>query len=95
MKALGWREDIAHRQRQRSFPLASVSSPALGPTQPPVQWVPGDPFPGGKVRLERDADQSPHLAPRSRMSSSYISSLPCACMAVEGQLYVYFYTNYR
>jgi hypothetical protein len=23
------------------FLLASVSSPALGPTQPPVQWVPG------------------------------------------------------
>jgi hypothetical protein len=24
---------------ERIFPLASVSRPALGPTQPPVQWV--------------------------------------------------------
>jgi hypothetical protein len=29
------------RQGQRIFPLASVSRPAQGPTQPPVQWVPG------------------------------------------------------
>jgi hypothetical protein len=29
------------RQGQRIFPLTSVSRPALGPTQPPVQWVPG------------------------------------------------------
>jgi hypothetical protein len=32
------------RQRQRTFPLASVSRPALRFTQPPVQWVPGGPF---------------------------------------------------
>jgi hypothetical protein len=27
---------------ERVFPLTSVSRPALGPIQPPVQWVPGD-----------------------------------------------------
>jgi hypothetical protein len=29
------------------------------PTQPPVQWVVGGPFPGGKVRPGCDADHSP------------------------------------
>jgi hypothetical protein len=27
------------RQRQRIFPLASVSRPTLRSTQPPIQWV--------------------------------------------------------
>jgi hypothetical protein len=39
--------------------LSSVSRPALGPTQPPVQWVPGILTPGVKTRLGRDADHSP------------------------------------
>jgi hypothetical protein len=42
------------RRGQRIFPVASVSRPALGPTQPPVQWVPGV-----KARSGRDADHSP------------------------------------
>jgi hypothetical protein len=36
-----------------------------GPTQPPVQWVPGVLSPGGKARPGRYADHSPHLVPRS------------------------------
>jgi hypothetical protein len=36
-------------QRQRIFSLASVSRPALGPIQPPIQWIPGGPFSGGKA----------------------------------------------
>jgi hypothetical protein len=41
------------------FPLASVFRPTLGPTQPPVQWVPEGPFPGDKARPGSDADHSP------------------------------------
>jgi hypothetical protein len=38
----------------------------------------GGPFPGAKARPGRDADHSPHLVPRSRMSRSYTSSRPQA-----------------
>jgi hypothetical protein len=33
---------------ERIYPLASVSRPALGSTQPTVQWVPGVLSPGAK-----------------------------------------------
>jgi hypothetical protein len=56
--------------------LYHVSRPALGSTQPPVQWVPGVLSPGVKARPGRDADHSLHLVPRSWMSRSYTSSPP-------------------
>ena len=43
---------------ERDFPYPS--SPALGPTQPPVQWVSG--LSRGEKRPGRGADQQPPLA---------------------------------
>jgi hypothetical protein len=54
-----WSIGVRIQGGQRIFPLASVSRPALGPTQPPVQWVPGVLSPGVKARPGRDADHSP------------------------------------
>jgi hypothetical protein len=44
------------RQRQ-GFSLSATSRPALGPTQPPIQWVPGALSPAVK-RQEREAYHS-------------------------------------
>ena len=52
-----WGQDFPHPSR-----------PALGPTQPPIQWVPG--LSRGK-RPGRGVDNPPHLAPRLKKVQSY------------------------
>ena len=47
-------------QWDRDFP--HLSRPALGPTQPPMQWVPG--LSQGVKRPGRGTDHPPHLALR-------------------------------
>jgi hypothetical protein len=64
------------------FPPASVSRPAIGPTQPPVQWVPGVLSPRIK-RPGRDVDHSPpYIAEILNEQELYITFLSCASIGV-------------
>jgi hypothetical protein len=80
------------RQGQRIFPLASLSRPALGPTQPPVQWVPGVLSPGVKLGRGATLTTHPHLVPRSWMSRSYTPLPSSASMPCNETALLYFYT---
>jgi hypothetical protein len=64
------------RSPAEDFSLSSVSRPALGPTQPPVQWIPGVLSPGVKRGRVVTQTTHPHLVSRSGMSRSYTSSPP-------------------
>jgi hypothetical protein len=77
------------RQEQRIFLLVPASRPALGPTQPNVQWVPGVLSPGVKRGRGVTLTTYPHLVSRLRMSRSYTSSPPCASMACSGTALLY------
>jgi hypothetical protein len=70
------------------FLLAPASRPALGPNQPPIQWVQGVLSPGVKLGRGVTLTTHPHLVPRLRMSRSYTSSPPhVPPWRVAGQLY--------
>jgi hypothetical protein len=61
---------------------------ALGPTQPPVQWVPGVLSPRLKRGWGMMLTTYLHLVPRSRMSKSCTSLQVPPCHVV-GQLYLF------
>jgi hypothetical protein len=69
---------------ERIFPLTSVSRPALGPTQTPIQWVPAVLSAGLKRDRGVTLTTHPHLVPRSKMSRSYTSSPPSSFVACSG-----------
>jgi hypothetical protein len=56
------------------------SRPALGPTQPPIQWVSGALSPGIK-RPGREADYSPPTTAEVKKTWIYISTTPYVFMA--------------
>jgi hypothetical protein len=60
--------------------LFSTSRPVLGPTQPPIQWVPGALSPGVK-QPEREADHSPPTNAEVKKTWVCTSTPPYAFMA--------------
>jgi hypothetical protein len=68
-------------------PLTSVSRPALGSTQPPLQWVPGVLSPEVKRGRGVMLTTHPYLIQRSWMSRSYTSSPQAPQWRVEGLLF--------
>jgi len=55
--------------------FTTVSKPALGLTQPPIQWVPGL-FPWGYIGRGVKLTAHIHLVPRSKNAWRYTSTLP-------------------
>jgi hypothetical protein len=93
---MGWMMGVPGFDSRRGlgiFLFTTASTTALGPTQPPITWVPRALFLGVK-RPGREADHSPHLVPRSNSDWSYNSTPQYAFMAwcsvkkAQGQLYL-------
>jgi hypothetical protein len=63
------------RQGLGIFLFTTASRPTLGPTQPPVQWVPGALSLGVK-RPRREAEHSPPSSAEVKNAWSYTSTLP-------------------
>jgi hypothetical protein len=66
--------------RVKNFHFSISYRPALGPTQPPIQWVPGELSPGVK-RQGREADHSPPASAEFKKMWIYRSPPPYAFMA--------------
>jgi hypothetical protein len=72
--------EVRSPAKAKDFSSSSVSRPALGPTQPPVQWVPRVLSLGLKCGRGVTLTTHPHLVPRSRMSRS--GSVACSGTAL-------------
>jgi hypothetical protein len=83
---------IESRQGQGIFLSTTASRPALGPTQPPIQWVPGVLSLGVK-QPARQADNLPLSSAEIKDAWSYASTPQYTFMAwcsVKAQAHIYF-----
>jgi hypothetical protein len=82
--AIGYGLDDGDRSsssgRVKNFLFSMSSTPALGFTQPPIQWGTGVSFPGVK-RPGREADHSLPSSAQVKKLWTYTSTPPYACMA--------------
>jgi hypothetical protein len=94
--ALGYGLDdrwFESRQGLGIFLLTTASRPALGPTQPPIQWVPGA-LSLGVNQPGREVDHLPPSSAEVKIVWSYTSTSQYAFMAWcpvkgEGQIHLY------
>jgi hypothetical protein len=76
--ATGWATRVLGFDSRRGlgiFLFTITSRTALGPTHPPIQWVPGA-LPLGVKRPGREADHSPPSSAEVKNTWSYISTPP-------------------
>jgi hypothetical protein len=66
--------------RVKNFLISMSSRPAMGSTQPPIQWVPGA-LSRGVKRPGREADHSPPASAEVKKTWIYTSTPPYAFMA--------------
>jgi hypothetical protein len=79
-------------QQGKAYLSSTASRPPLGPTQPPIQWVPG-PLSLGVNGLGREAVHSPLCSTEVEMVELYLHSSTCLHGVVLnyalGQMYLY------
>jgi hypothetical protein len=71
---------------ERIFPLASVSRPALGPTQLPVQWVPGALSP--ELKCGRGVTLATHPLLVPRLTVVFRLPVPSRSVSISGRVSV-------
>jgi hypothetical protein len=72
---MGWTAGVRLPQQGQDFSLLHSVQTACGPTQPPIQWVPGA-ISGDKVAGEWLTTHL-RLLPRSRIVELYLRSIIC------------------
>jgi hypothetical protein len=86
-----WATGVRSRADARRFSaLTFVSRPALTPTQPPIQWIPGVLSPWVERGQAVTLTTHPHLVPASRMRNC-VSSPLCRLHDGSGTSLLYFY----